>query len=156
MYLLEVLNGLMYFFLNEQLFLVLSRLICRNKVYLCSISVHVVTGHADEQCAWKVSFNDAVFALLFDLLVGIPCHYILTKFFGSRTPSFADQLIEAENGLGEVMKSPEKSFWAKYVSTCSNYIFFMFSSEVYSSAYLITYLTPSVICFLINYTLVFL
>ncbi|KAK3118565.1 hypothetical protein QOZ80_9BG0701590 [Eleusine coracana subsp. coracana] len=31
-----------------------------------------------------------------------------------RTPSFADQLIEAENGLGEVMKPPEKSFWAKY------------------------------------------
>ncbi|KAL6658681.1 hypothetical protein ACP70R_004267 [Stipagrostis hirtigluma subsp. patula] len=30
------------------------------------------------------------------------------------TPSFADQLIEAENGLGEVMKPPEKSFWAKY------------------------------------------
>ncbi|EAY80549.1 hypothetical protein OsI_35730 [Oryza sativa Indica Group] len=31
-----------------------------------------------------------------------------------RTPSFVDQLIEAENGLGEVVKSPEKSFWAKY------------------------------------------
>ncbi|AQK49550.1 hypothetical protein ZEAMMB73_Zm00001d049082 [Zea mays] len=31
-----------------------------------------------------------------------------------RTPSFADQLIEADNGLGEVMKPPEKSFWAKY------------------------------------------
>uniref|UniRef100_A0A0E0F4J5 ER membrane protein complex subunit 10 n=1 Tax=Oryza meridionalis TaxID=40149 RepID=A0A0E0F4J5_9ORYZ len=31
-----------------------------------------------------------------------------------RTPSFVDQLIEAENGLGEVVKPPEKSFWAKY------------------------------------------
>ncbi|GJN06771.1 hypothetical protein PR202_ga24528 [Eleusine coracana subsp. coracana] len=45
---------------------------------------------------------------------GTPCHYILTKFLACRTPSFADQLIEAENGLGEVMKPPEKSFWAKY------------------------------------------
>lgn len=95
-------------------------------------------------------------ALLFDPLVGIPCHYILTKFFASRTPSFADQLIEAENGLGEVMQPPEKSFWAKYVSTCSSYIFFMLSSVVYSSVYLITCLTPSVICVLINYSLVFL
>ncbi|TVU25907.1 hypothetical protein EJB05_28427 [Eragrostis curvula] len=34
-----------------------------------------------------------------------------------RTPSFADQLIEADNGLGEVMKPPEKSFWAKYQQT---------------------------------------
>ncbi|CAO2148642.1 unnamed protein product [Urochloa humidicola] len=31
-----------------------------------------------------------------------------------RTPSFVDQLLEADNGLGEVMKPPEKSFWAKY------------------------------------------
>ncbi|XP_062182637.1 uncharacterized protein LOC133886808 [Phragmites australis] len=31
-----------------------------------------------------------------------------------RTPSFSDQLMEADNGLGEVMKPPEKSFWAKY------------------------------------------
>ncbi|KAG8089658.1 hypothetical protein GUJ93_ZPchr0011g27969 [Zizania palustris] len=31
-----------------------------------------------------------------------------------RTPSFVDQLIEAENGLGDVVKPPEKSFWAKY------------------------------------------
>ncbi|XP_052137501.1 uncharacterized protein LOC127755931 isoform X2 [Oryza glaberrima] len=31
-----------------------------------------------------------------------------------RTPSFVDQLIEAENGPGEVVKPPEKSFWAKY------------------------------------------
>uniref|UniRef100_J3N7D0 ER membrane protein complex subunit 10 n=1 Tax=Oryza brachyantha TaxID=4533 RepID=J3N7D0_ORYBR len=31
-----------------------------------------------------------------------------------RTPSFVDQLLEAENGLGEVVKPPEKSFWAKY------------------------------------------
>lgn len=31
-----------------------------------------------------------------------------------RTPSFVDQLIESENGLGEVVKPPEKSFWAKY------------------------------------------
>ncbi|CAO2141480.1 unnamed protein product [Urochloa humidicola] len=31
-----------------------------------------------------------------------------------RTPSFVDQLVEADNGLGEVMKPPEKSFWAKY------------------------------------------
>uniref|UniRef100_A0A0E0MEH8 ER membrane protein complex subunit 10 n=1 Tax=Oryza punctata TaxID=4537 RepID=A0A0E0MEH8_ORYPU len=31
-----------------------------------------------------------------------------------RTPSFVDQSMEAENGLGEVVKPPEKSFWAKY------------------------------------------
>ncbi|CAO2152185.1 unnamed protein product [Urochloa humidicola] len=31
-----------------------------------------------------------------------------------RTPSFVDQLLEADNGLGEVMQPPEKSFWAKY------------------------------------------
>lgn len=31
-----------------------------------------------------------------------------------RTPSFVEQLIETESGLGEVMKPPEKSFWAKY------------------------------------------
>ncbi|KAK8447599.1 hypothetical protein SEVIR_8G104600v4 [Setaria viridis] len=31
-----------------------------------------------------------------------------------RTPSFVDQMLEADNGLGEVMKPPEKSFWAKY------------------------------------------
>ncbi|PAN42325.1 hypothetical protein PAHAL_8G104700 [Panicum hallii] len=31
-----------------------------------------------------------------------------------RTPSFVDQLLEADNGLGEVIKPPEKSFWAKY------------------------------------------
>jgi hypothetical protein len=39
-----------------------------------------------------------------------------------RTPSFVDQLIEAENGLGEVVKSPEKSFWAKYVSNSCKYL----------------------------------
>ncbi|WVZ52917.1 hypothetical protein U9M48_003916 [Paspalum notatum var. saurae] len=37
-----------------------------------------------------------------------------TAELAPRTPSFADQLIEADNGLGEVMKPPEKSFWAKY------------------------------------------
>lgn len=42
--------------------------------------------------------------------------------FACRTPSFADQLIEADNGLGEVMKPPEKSFWAKYVSNCTKYL----------------------------------
>lgn len=37
-----------------------------------------------------------------------------TAELAPRTPSFADQLMEADNGLGEVMKPPEKSFWAKY------------------------------------------
>nr|CAD1819931.1 unnamed protein product [Ananas comosus var. bracteatus] len=31
-----------------------------------------------------------------------------------RTPTFAEQLMEAENELGEGVKPPEKSFWAKY------------------------------------------
>jgi hypothetical protein len=49
---------------------------------------------------------------------------ILTIFCACRTPSFADQLIEADNGLGEVMKPPEKSFWAKYVSNCTKYLLY--------------------------------
>ena len=49
---------------------------------------------------------------------------ILTNFCACRTPSFADQLIEADNGLGEVMKPPEKSFWAKYVSNCTKYLLY--------------------------------
>lgn len=36
-----------------------------------------------------------------------------------------DQLLEADNGLGEVIKPPEKSFWAKYVSYCSKYLHFI-------------------------------
>ena len=47
---------------------------------------------------------------------------MLTKLCTCRTPSFVDQLIEAENGLGEVVKSPEKSFWAKYVSNSCKYL----------------------------------
>ena len=47
-----------------------------------------------------------------------------TNFCACRTPSFADQLIEADNGLGEVMKPPEKSFWAKYVSNCTKYLLY--------------------------------
>ena len=50
--------------------------------------------------------------------------WILTNFCACRTPSFADQLIEADNGLGEVMKPPEKSFWAKYVSNCTKYLLY--------------------------------
>ena len=49
---------------------------------------------------------------------------ILTNFCACRTPSFEDQLIEADNGLGEVMKPPEKSFWAKYVSNCTKYLLY--------------------------------
>ena len=47
-----------------------------------------------------------------------------TNFCACRTPSFADQLIEADNGLGEVMKPPEKSFRAKYVSNCTKYLLY--------------------------------
>lgn len=48
-----------------------------------------------------------------------------------------DQLLEADNGLGEVMKPPEKSFWAKYVSYCPKYLFILFNfSCVCNSAYL--------------------
>ncbi|MQM08903.1 hypothetical protein Taro_041758 [Colocasia esculenta] len=33
-----------------------------------------------------------------------------------RTPTFAEELLAAENAVGEDVKPPEKSFWAKYVS----------------------------------------
>jgi hypothetical protein len=51
---------------------------------------------------------------------------VLTKLCTCRTPSFVEQLIETESGLGEVMKPPEKSFWAKYVSTVTNIVLFNF------------------------------
>lgn len=37
-----------------------------------------------------------------------------------RTPTFAEELLQAETGEGEGVKPVEKSFWAKYVrSFCS-------------------------------------
>lgn len=32
-----------------------------------------------------------------------------------RTPTFAEELLAAEEGVGEGVKPPERSFWAKYV-----------------------------------------
>lgn len=34
-----------------------------------------------------------------------------------RTPTFVEQLIASESPLEEGVKPPEKSFWAKYVSS---------------------------------------
>lgn len=34
-----------------------------------------------------------------------------------RTPVFADDILVGEAGEGEDVKPPEKSFWAKYVSS---------------------------------------
>lgn len=53
------------------------------------------------------------------------------KICARRTPSFVDQMLEADNGLGEVMKPPEKSFWAKYVSYCFKYVVTAFNFSFY-------------------------
>lgn len=34
-----------------------------------------------------------------------------------RAPVFAEDIVGGEDGEGEVVKPPERSFWAKYVST---------------------------------------
>ncbi|CAD6235310.1 unnamed protein product [Miscanthus lutarioriparius] len=47
----------------------------------------------------------------------LSCESVAPKtvlFLGSSHKAQKRMLIEADNGLGEVMKPPEKSFWAKY------------------------------------------
>lgn len=39
----------------------------------------------------------------------------------NRTPAFAEEILGGENGEGEAVMPPERSFWAKYVSILKNH-----------------------------------
>ena len=61
-----------------------------------------------------------------------------------------DQLLEADNGLGEVIKPPEKSFWAKYVSCCSRYLFTLTIPSVSAYSYVSTFPFNLTCCFAVD------
>ena len=61
-----------------------------------------------------------------------------------------DQLLEADNGLGEVIKPPEKSFWAKYVSCCSRYLFTLTFPSVSAYQYVSTFPFNLTCCFAVD------
>lgn len=46
-----------------------------------------------------------------------------------RTPIFAEDILGGDTAEGEDLKPPERSFWAKYVSTKEQSIFMIFSTK---------------------------
>jgi hypothetical protein len=50
--------------------------------------------------------------------------YFLNKYYLFRTPIFTEEVLGGEGIEGELIKPPERSFWAKYVSIQHTYCWF--------------------------------
>ncbi|XP_074557150.1 uncharacterized protein LOC141813140 [Curcuma longa] len=84
-----------------------------------SLDEHFVI-HTDGVNILAVNYGSAG-ACQYPRLLGYPAKWSFTSYTlmktseqAPRTPTFAEELLAAEEGVGEGVKPPERSFWAKY------------------------------------------